>query len=675
MNKLFYPKLAGMNIWKNRRIYIPYILTCICNVAMFYMMYYMYDNPDLMTVPGGDLLKVILVLGVIVIGIFSMIFLCYSNSFLVKQRKKEFGLYNVLGMEKRHIRRTMRWEMLYVVLISYGAGFLVGILGSKLLFLLLLKLLHVPAMFGFMISTHAILATGVWFLVVFAIMLLMNMGQIHLANPIELLHGGNAGEKEPKAKLLLVLIGAICLGFGYYIAVTTVNPMDAMILFFVAVILVMIGTYCLFTAGSIAVLKVMKRNKKFYYQTRHFTSVSGMMYRMKQNAVGLANICILSTGVLLMISGTVSMYAGMEDCINQRFPREVSYRISGEKQKQAAEKAETLSQSFADEKGLSLQNKTSYNSLQFTIFRERESLNFHFPKGIENLELTDEIFCVFDMMTLDDFNRLMDENKTLENDTDVLLYQVKTYLDDTELIFEGKPYQVKENITEVPYKGELDAYIADGYYMIVKDMNVLEEFQQMQQAAFGENSTLISTYVDFDLDGSEEEIKAYEEEMKEKVSAMLETDFSQGGVSVRMDNRTLEYQQFYAMYGGLFFLGIFLGLLFLMGTTLIIYYKQVSEGYDDRERFIIMQKVGMSKREVRQSIRSQVLMVFFLPLLMAGVHTAFAFPLMTRLLALLGMTSVTRFAVCTLLTMGVFALVYAAIYALTARTYYKIVNN
>ncbi|MGI6068887.1 MAG: FtsX-like permease family protein [Blautia sp.] len=673
MNKLFYPKLAGMNIWKNRRIYVPYILTCICNVAMFYMMHYMFANPDLKKIRGGDMVKSILFLGIIIIGIFSLIFLCYSNSFLTKQRKKEFGLYNVLGMEKRHIRRTMRWEMFYVVLISFGAGFLLGILGSKLLFLLLLKLLKVPAVFGFRISGSSIVGTTVWFLMIFFITLLVNMRQIHLANPVELLRGGNTGEREPKAKFLLVLIGGICLGLGYYLAVTTTNPLSALGIFFVAVLLVMIGTYCLFTAGSIAILKLMKWNKGFYYKTRHFTSVSGMMYRMKQNAVGLANICILSTGVLMMISGTVSMYAGMDGCIDQRYPFEVSHNVRGALQTEAVEKIEEMAAQQIENAGLTMENRQYYQAVTFSTVRQNEEFLFLTPQNSDTVDVTNMSVVV--LMTLEDYNRLTGENRVLESDEDILLYQTNAPREPETMTFGNQTFRVKERLEECPYGDELGIYVAEGYFLVVRDFSVLESVDQLQKEAYGEDASELATYLSYDISGTEQEKKACEKQIDSRMTSLLEKELPNGGASVVSSYKTMEYQDMYAMYGGFFFLGLFLGTLFLMGTTLIIYYKQVSEGYDDKERFEIMQKVGMSKKEVRQSIRSQVVMVFFLPLLMAGVHVAFAFPLMTRLLSILGMNNVPMFGFCTLMSAVAFALVYAVIYAVTAKTYYKIVNS
>ncbi len=668
MRSLFYPQLAGKNIWKNRRIYIPYILTCIFNIAMFYMMFYMFVHPDMDQVPGRAVLGIILLLGIIVIGIFSLIFLCYSNSFLIKRRKKEFGLYNVLGMEKCHIRRTLCWETFYVICISFFVGLFLGILGSKLLFLALLKLLRVPAPFGFMISMPALAGTCAWFLCVFLLTLALDMWQIQLANPIELLRGQSAGEREPRAKALLVLLGLLSLGGGYYIAVTTESPLQALLLFFVAVILVMIGTYCLFTAGSIALLKMLRWNKKFYYKTRHFTSVSGLLYRMKQNAVGLANICILSTGVLIMVSGTLSMYAGMGDIMDTRYPHEVQYALWNSSHREWKDALAKMMQETAQEKGLEVTYLESFTRLEFTAFGG--GADFRIEAYDPDADVRIEDMVTISVIPLEDYNQIVGEEKTLKED-EILLYPVAG----AQYAFEkisvgGKEFQIQEKLEKGPYDGSATIYVgSNSYYMVVRDMKVVEELWKLQNDVYGKAASQICSVVQMDVKGSGEEKEALDYALQEKLRTVGDEE-----LSMRWDYKQLNYQECYTLYGGLFFLGLFLGILFLMGTVLIIYYKQVSEGYDDRERFEIMQKVGMSKKEVRQSIKSQVLLVFFLPLLTAWIHIAFAFPMISRLLATLNMYNVKLFGCCTAAFAVIFALVYAAIYGITARVYYKIVD-
>ncbi len=355
MSKMFYQKLAVTNIKKNGKTYFPYILTCISTIAMFYIMNFISVNDGLDSMYGGRELKTILNLGTYVIGFFSVVFLFYTNSFLIKRRKKELGLYNILGMEKKHIAKLLLWETLFVAIISMILGLISGIAVSKLIFLVLLKILNFKVTMGFVISTNSIVKTVILFGSIFLLTLINNMRQIHLAKPVELLKGGQIGEKEPKTKWILTLIGILSLGAGYYIALTTEAPLAALNMFFLAAILVMIGTWSLFTAGSIALLKMLRKNKKFYYKTNHFINVSGMIYRMKQNAVGLANICILSTTVLVMLSTTVSLYIGMEDVLRTRFPRDIS--ISAKNiSKEKSEMINNLVKEQADKDNITLKN-------------------------------------------------------------------------------------------------------------------------------------------------------------------------------------------------------------------------------------------------------------------------------------------------------------------------------
>lgn len=374
-----------------------------------------------------------------------------------------------------------------------------------------------------------------------------------------------------------------------------------------------------------------------------------------------------------MISGTVSMYAGMADCINERYPFEISHRVNGPRQKEAMEKIEAMANECIENAGLTMERREYYQSLTFTTVRINDNFEFAVPNSDKDVDLSN--MSVIAAMTLEDYNVLSDENKTLESDEDILLYQVNAPRAAEQLKIGDQTYQVQEELEDSPYGGELGVYVAEGYFVVVRNASVLERIDQVQREVYGDNASQISSYLSYDISGSAEEKKACEEEIDSRMINLLKTELPDGGAGVLSDYKTMEYQDFYAIYGGLFFLGIFLGVLFLMGTTLIIYYKQVSEGYDDRERFEIMQKVGMSKKEVRQSIRSQVVMVFFLPLLMAGVHVVFAFPLMTRLLSILDMRNVPLFSFCTVVSAAIFALVYALIYAVTARTYYKIVNS
>lgn len=637
---------------------MPFILTCILTVAMFYMMLFISANKGMSNMPSARNVQSIMTMGVTVIGIFAFIFLFYTNSFLIKRRKKELGLYNILGMEKRHIARVLLMETVFVTLVSLMVGLGLGILGSKLMLLLLVKILNFPVFFGFELSLSGIRITILMFLGIFTLTYLNNIRQIHLANPVELLHGGNVGEREPKGKWILVVIGVICLGIGYYIAVTTEQVMAALGLFFVAVILVMIGTYCLFMAGSIAVLKLLRKKKSYYYTTRHFTSISGMIYRMKQNAVGLANICILSTGVLLMLSTTVSMYIGMDDIMDSRFKCEVSIRVDAGEEQLA--KAQQLVDEVMAKYELEEEDAYSYECAYVAAIGK----DGVFSTNDDSIYDAYSDMCSIIMVPLEDYERSTGEKMELAKGEVLLFSNYSQEYGRKSITIDDQEYKVKKELDEIFFYKEKSALpTMPEYILVTGDKANMEKLRRYQ------NYIDISTYLEFNVKGDSKQFIPMEEELN---SRMPEAMINDGSYS--FDGKEMNRQDFLSTYGGLLFLGIFLGALFLMATALIIYYKQVSEGYDDRQRFEIMQKVGMSKKEVHQSIRSQVLTVFFLPLVMAIVHILFAFKLITRLLGMMNMVNIPLFALCTAVTILIFGLVYALIYVLTARVYYKIVN-
>ncbi len=682
MNSFFYPKLALTNIKRNAKTYVPYLLTCIGTIIMFYNMAFLATAKDIGNLSDSNSLRTILVMGAIVIGIFSSIFLFYTNSFLIKRRKKEFGLFNILGMEKKHIARVMFFETLFIALISIIVGLLAGILFSKLMLLLLFKIVSFYAPFGYEIPMLAVLATLILFCGIFTLNLFYNFFQVHLSKPVELLKGGNVGEKEPKTKWILATVGTLCLGIGYFIALTTDSPLAALNIFFIAVLLVIIGTYCLFTAGSVAVLKMLRRNKRYYYQSKHFISVSGMLYRMKQNAAGLANICILSTAVIIMISTTVSLYIGMEDVLRTRYPRHIIVTATNVSDEQASQLDATIESRTAKvnlsqvnvmrfrsmgvaaiQNGASFtpSNSSSYSSshiamLVFITLDDFKNLthngNQRLPVGPENLETRDARY-----------NKMEAESVSLAKG-EVLLYTLRGDIPEDTIDLNGFKLSIKERLPAFKTDGEMSAKLTNGYYIVVDNISTIKQVYRALEGQ-GEMEEL-SYYYGFDIsEGRDAQINLVK---------ALQNDIKNKGISGYAEGPENSRESFLSLYGGLFFLGIFLGLLFIMATVLIIYYKQIAEGYDDKERFEIMQKVGMSHGEVKKSIRSQVLTVFFLPLIAAVIHLAFAFKVITKLLAIFNMTNVPLFALFTVLTILVFTVFYAAIYALTARTYYRIVS-
>lgn len=661
LNRLFYPKLAFLNLKKNANTYIPYMLTCIGSIVAFYTMVSIQSNKGLDKMSGADNLKFILFLGIIVIGIFSVIFLFYTNSFLIKRRKKELGLYSILGLEKKHIARVLFYETVFVTVISLSLGLLGGILIGKLLFLLLLNIVHFKSPLAFSIDGFGLMITTVVFIAIFALTLLTNFLQVKLTNPIDLLKGGQHGEKEPKASWIVTTIGIISLGTGYTIALTVDDPISALLLFFVAVLFVIIGTYALFTSGSIALLKGLKKNKQFYYQSRNFISVSGMIYRMKQNAVGLANICILSTMVLVTISTTVSLYVGQESMRKDFYPVDVS--IIAQSGTVDYSSIEAIIAAEKNKANVEVKDPLSFDLSQFTAFHEGS----HFLPDMVADESTDALYyetvSEILMIPLDDYNQMTNQNKTLA-ENEVMIFSISENYKEQTIVFGENQYLVKEQLEAIPMDFKKKQLIGNKYYLIVNDTQTMTNiYQSMNQNS---DSDGLSHAMMFNLEGSEDNTMAFSKNMRASVE--------QVNPDIQVDNLYESLNELYAFFGGFLFLGVFLGSLFMMATVLIIYFKQISEGYEDSERFEIMQKVGMDKREVKKTIGKQILMVFFLPLVGAMIHVAFAFPVITKMLAAFRLTNVALIFFCTIFAALVFAVLYGLVYKLTAKAYYKLVK-
>jgi len=657
MNRGLYGKLAVSNLRKNGKIYIPYLLTCIGTVMMFYLMQFLYTNK---WVESHASLKMVMGMGCFVVGLFAFIFLFYTNSFLMKQRKKEIGLYNILGMEKRHIGRVMAFENIYVGFIGIGFGLLCGILFSKLMLLLLAKLLGFNIGVSFYVSYSGVITTIIMFGIIFFLTLIFNLRQIHLAKPVELLQGGNLGEKEPKTKWILAIIGVACLGTGYFMALTVKSPLEALTLFFIAVILVICGTYCLFTAGSIAGLKLLRNKKTYYYQLKHFTSISGMIYRMKQNAVGLANICILSTMVLVMISTTSCLFIGSEDALRNQNPRDIyvdGYNITTKSGQQILEKVKLT---MSDEK-IQTSDWVSYCFREMNYEKSEKGLN----SVSKNAAMENVVSTKF--ITLEEYNRMENKQETLEQN-EVFVYSPNLNYQKGDLLFAKEEYRVAKQLTKLSVQYDYTQNYQGLLYVVVPSEKQL--FDLMGQSQEGEIEKF-NFYLGVNVDATDKQEILLSKKVMQKISNQNNLEYESLSSGCMADSK----EDFLSIYGGLFFLGIFLGLLFTMAMVLIIYYKQISEGYDDKKRFEIMQKVGMSKWKVKKSIQSQVKTVFFLPLVTAVIHLAFAFKMIRKLLSVLNLTNVGLFITCTLVTTAIFVVLYAVVYLLTAKIYYRIVES
>lgn len=672
MHKGIFSRLAKQNIRNNKSTYIPYMITCIFCIAMIYMMEFLRDCPTLdQAVRQADEVRMIVFTGEIVVEIFCIIFLIYSNSFLMKRRQKEIGLYNILGLERNHIGIVMFLETIITSIGSLAGGIAAGIIGSKLALLLLLKLLHIPSVLGFYISVKGIFTCLFMFGIVFLMILFLNLAKIHLSRPVELLRGNNTGEKEPAAKWLMALIGFICLGAGYYLAVTTESPIKAITIFLLAVILVMAGTYLLFTAGSIVILKFLRRRKSFYYRTGNFISISGMLYRMKQNAIGLASICILSTGVLLMISMTVSIYFGMNDIMLNRYPYDVDMSVTSISEEECQTAIEAFEKTIADNK-VPVEKSVEEIYLDIVCSKNGDQILIKPTNTIRN---SDSVL-VLSLLNQAEYERLTGISANL-NDGEIFAWYPSAVQKDSVTVDETE-FTVKKWMDKNPLTCGEDA-VSDNAVLVVTDEDFkkfdemrTEMYKGVSSAPAGEDLTL---HLGLDITGSETEKIEFGTPVMETVKDLKKSGGLSENAWIISGIRQQEYESYYADNGSLLFIGIFLGSLFLMGTAMIIYYKQISEGYEDQKRFEIMQKVGLSRREVRSSVRRQILMVFFLPLLMAMLHITMAFPMIRRLLLLFGMTNTKLFIGCTAGTVLIFAVVYGVIYLMTARSYYHIVER
>lgn len=594
-------------------------------------------------------------------ALFSAGFIFYTNSFLLKRRKKELGLYSVLGMEKKHISTVLSLESIYSGIVSIGIGILLGILFSKLMFALLLRIIDLDTTLRLAIAIRPIVVTILFFSLLFGLLLFYNYLQIKRTNPIELIQGGLKGEREPKGNWFLGLIGILSLGTGYYQALAITDPLDELMLAFIAVILVIIGTYLLFTTGSILFIKGLRKNKPFYYQKNNFISVSNMLYRMKQNATGLANIAVLSTAVILILATTISLYSGLEDILDKGFPKDVVTSYVYENQN--TEQIEQIVQENATNNHVTIKDPLSFYDLSIPTS----------VKGnrIQAVDMESENFFgktdVLTIVLLPDYNKTYGKNVQLDKG-EILLTQNKKIGDSEKITILEKEYRIKDRVSLE--KMNLESR-TQSIQVVVADMEELETIAflsnetQGQAESFGTHSIYYNYR--FDLEGSLENKLSFGSSLRDALNESIQR------VATVQDKFTTR-QDTLSIYGSLFFIGIFLGSIFMIATVLIIYYKQITEGYEDKDRFTILQKVGMSKKEVKKTIRSQILLVFFLPLFVAILHTVVAFPLMNKILMGLDLDNTRLFLSLTALVVFLFAIAYGWVYRLTARVYYRLVN-
>ena len=659
---LFYSKFALNNLVKNKRFILPYILSAIFTIASFYILTSLSLGKNLDKLPQGiSATKQVLGFGVIVIAIFSAIFLFYTYSFLIKRRVREFGLYSVLGMTKKQIARILILETIFIAVTTLVFGLAFGLLFDKLMLLVLLKLFTAGVSFGFVITPIAVFLTILLFGGIFFLLLIYTVVKISRLKIVALLKEENNGEREPKARFILAILGLGLTGYGYYLAQTIQNPIKAITMFFIAVLAVIFGTYLIFMAVSITVLKLMKNNKTFYYKPKNFISVSGLLYRMKRNAVGLANICILSTMVLVTMGTTSALYAGSEEAYNTRFPRDIIVNGYRSTEGKLAEIEKNVKKATQDA-GVEAKDLVSYNMLN--VIGRLNGTEISYETG--TVGSLDKLRTVV-VIELKDYNKVSKEQKTLNNGETLLFIDKKGKYEANEIAVQGVNLKIKEKLTEFPGAlGTAAANIMDTYYVVVKDKDTVKEIESAlkKKLSISDDEGGIFNYVGFNISDKTKEAKVIEN------FKQLEKE---GNINIegKAENET-NFKGFYASF---LFIGMFISMIFVVSQVVIMYYKQISEGYEDKGKFGIMRKVGLTDRQIKQSIRSQVLMIFFAPLAIATLHTVVAYPFIEKILKLFLATNNNVFLIALAVTIAVFGVFYLIVYLITSRIYYRIIKE
>lgn len=640
--------------------------------AMFYIIRYLAEMPALEKMSGGNSARLILSLGVWVVAVFALVFLFYTNSFLMRRRKKEFGLYNILGMGKKNL------SMLYVqeTLILYAASMLFGIAGgialSKLAELGLTRLLNGKIHYDFTVNGKAILYTLAVFGIIFCLLFIRGIIGLWRLNAKALLQSEAVGEKPPRANYLLGIGGIVLLAAAYYIAVSITEPLLALTWFFIAVIAVIAATYLIFISGSVLLCKLLRKNKNYYYKKKHFVSVSSMLYRMKRNGAGLASICILSTMVLVMMLGAGSLYFGAEESLLARYPKDfsvsVGFNSEAETQVYTPEKVAYLTDQIEKtlaKFGADPQNTEYYTCGDVTALLENGILNPD-RAAVNAADVSNmKDVCQVYFIPIEDYNRCMGTNETLA-ENEVLFYGIRYDYGRPDITLpDGTVLKVKSHTDKMMKNGTAAANAVPSVFLVVKDLSVLD----------GLPSCNPKFRFDFDTVLEDEDEIRLSETLSLKMGELGLQEGNNGFYSYSVDCRAAERADFYGSYGGIFFLGILLSIVFLLATVLIIYYKQISEGYEDEARFAILQKVGMTPKDIRQNVNSQMRTVFFLPLITAVLHLCFAFPMVQRLLLLFNLKNIPLMIAVLIVSVLVFGIFYGVIYKMTSNAYCSIVSG
>ena len=664
MNFLLYPKLALGGMRKNARLYVPYLLTAAGMVMMTYILAFLAFSPLTTPATGTSGTAMILYLGIFVVAGFAALFLFYTNSFLIRRREREFGLYSVLGMGKFNLALILLFEALFTAAISLAAGLTGGTLFSKIAEVGLLRLIGADFTYKLTVSPAALAFTVVTYLVIFGLILLRSVSRVGFRSAADLTKSENVGEKPPKGNIFLGIAGVLLLGFAYWLAVTIKDPVTALTLFFFAVLMVIAATYMIFISGSVVFCRLLQKNKGYYYNKRHFVSVSSMVYRMKRNGAGLASICVLATMVLVMISSTTCLYFGFEDSLRSIYPREVNVNASFGSLDDINDEPLDKLRSAAG-KVLSREGYTAENILDWRRASCAASLK---GAALTTISDFDSQRLLLLLVPLSDYNAAMGTNDAL-SDGEALVYSYRTDFSGDSVTINGEPFSVRRVLTDFFDAGEIKSSLSPSLVVVVPDF--FGTVDRLNAVADGNGAEKFSPlwYYGFDAPLSPEEGESFYEDIAN------ELDGSVPFQSLRSRSREANREEFLGIYGGLFFIGLILSLIFTSAAVLIIYYKQLSEGYEDAARFEIMRKVGMTKRDIRASVNSQLLTVFFLPLIFAGLHLGFAFPFVSKMLTLFNLTNTSLLIMTTALSFLVFALLYVVVYKITSGAYYKIVSG
>ena len=656
-------KLAISNLIKNRKLYYPFALAVLLAVTISYLFYSLTFNPKMVEMRGGSSIQFTLQLGLIVVTLASAIIVLYANSFVMKNRSKELGIYGMLGLEKRHLIGMTFKELLIFGLVTVTAGIGIGALFDNLIFALLLKLskmkVELVATFQWSVVLSILLVFGLIFLVI----VFLNAIRIIRMDALQLSREKAKGEKKGRFLVFQTILGLLSLGSGYYLAQSVTNALLAISTFFLAVILVILGTYLLFNAGITVFLKMLKKNKKYYYKPNNLISVSNLIFRMKKNAVGLATIAILSTMVLVTMSAATSIYNGSENIKKLLYPHDMS--ISG--QNVEVEDLDQLLTQYAKEKNLTISTKDVLSYASFGLSSQDGTKLTTFEKG-QNSVMPKTVFLVFDQK---DYEKMTGQKLNLTNNEVGLFAKNDGLKGQKAFSLNNQNYTIKQEIQQ----DFLRDHVANQYVLLISDYNYLvvsnlQDFLDKYQ----DSAIYTQLYGGMDVTASKEEQLKLSDDFDAYVNNFSHNLKNENGMVYGANIASESTVEMNALFGGVLFIGIFLSIIFMVGTVLVIYYKQISEGYEDRERFVILQKVGLDQKQIKQTINKQVLTVFFLPLAFAFLHLAFAYHMLSLILKVVGVVDSAMMLSVTLSICGIFALVYVLIFMITSRSYRRIVQ-